>query len=54
MEQRRQQLDAAVRQLEILMGSYPAAEYELAEDLPRCPAGIPAGLPSELVHGGRT
>ena len=50
VEQRKQQLDASVRQLEILMGKYPAAEYALAEDLPRCPAGIPAGLPSELVH----
>ena len=50
LEQRRQQLDAAVRQLEILLGKYPAAEYALAEDLPNCPSGAPAGLPSELVH----
>jgi len=50
LEQRRQQLDAAVRQLEILLGKYPAAGYALAEDLPECPAGAPSGLPSELVH----
>ncbi|MBI1357993.1 MAG: efflux transporter outer membrane subunit [Acidobacteria bacterium] len=50
VQQRKQQLDASRRQLEILMGQYPAGEYELAEDLPRCPSGIPAGLPSELVH----
>lgn len=50
VEQRKQQLDAATRQLEILMGRYPAGEYALAEDLPRCPSGVPAGLPSELVH----
>ena len=50
LEQRRQQLDAAVRQLETLLGKYPAAEYALAEDLPECPSGVPAGLPSELVH----
>lgn len=50
VEQRRQQLDAAVRQLEILLGKYPAAQYALAEDLPICPSGVPAGLPSELVH----
>ena len=50
VQQRRQQLDAAVRQLETLLGKYPAAEYALAEDLPRCPDGAPAGLPSELVH----
>ncbi|MEZ5363054.1 MAG: TolC family protein [Bryobacterales bacterium] len=50
LEQRRQLLDASVRQLETLLGQYPAAEYALAEDLPECPVGVPAGLPSELVH----
>jgi NodT family efflux transporter outer membrane factor (OMF) lipoprotein len=50
LQQRRQQLDATLRQLEILMGRYPAAEYALAEDLPNTPRGLPAGLPSELVH----
>ena len=50
VEQRRQQLDAAVRQLEILMGQYPNAAYEIAEDLPAIPERIPAGLPSDLVH----
>ncbi len=50
LQQRRQQLDAAVRQLEILLGRYPAAEHALAEDLPEAPRGVPAGLPSELVH----
>ncbi|MCB9385291.1 MAG: efflux transporter outer membrane subunit [Bryobacterales bacterium] len=50
LEQRRQLLDAAVRQLETLLGQYPAAQYALAEDLPECPVGVPAGLPSELVH----
>jgi NodT family efflux transporter outer membrane factor (OMF) lipoprotein len=50
LEQRRQQLDAAVRQLETLLGKYPAAAYALAEDLPNCPSGVPAGLPSELVY----
>lgn len=50
VEQRKQQLDAAVRQLEILMGQYPKAEYEIAEDLPETPGTIPAGLPSDLVH----
>ena len=50
VEQRRQQLDAAVRQLEILMGKYPKAEYEIAEDMPETPSVIPAGLPSDLIH----
>ena len=49
VQQRRQILDATVRQLEILMGKYPAAAYELAEDLPDAPRGVPAGLPAELV-----
>jgi outer membrane protein, multidrug efflux system len=50
LEQRREQLSAAVRQLEILLGRYPSGEYALAEDLPLVPTGVPAGLPSELVH----
>lgn len=50
VEQRRQQLDAAVRQLEILMGQYPKAEYEIAEDLPEATESVPAGLPADLVH----
>jgi outer membrane protein TolC len=49
VQQRRQILDATVRQLEILMGKYPAAAFELAEDLPDAPRGVPAGLPAELV-----
>lgn len=49
VEQRKQILDGAVRQLEILMGRYPAALYELAEDLPEAPERVPAGLPAELV-----
>lgn len=47
---RKQQLDVAVRQLEILLGKYPAAAYALAEDLPPSPGVVPAGLPSELLH----
>ncbi len=50
LQQRQQQADASVRELEILVGKYPAAEYALAEDLPDPPKGVPAGLPSELVH----
>jgi outer membrane protein, multidrug efflux system len=50
LEERRRQMDAAVRALETLAGRYPAGEYELAEDLPRCPTGVPADLPAALVH----
>ena len=50
VEQRRAQLDAATRQIEILLGQYPSGEYALAEDLPPLPVHVPAGLPSELLH----
>ena len=49
LEQRRRQLDAAGRQLEILLGRYPRGEVESAPRLPEVPPEIPAGLPSELV-----
>ena len=50
LKQRLEQRDRAIRQLEILLGQYPDGDHELAEDLPRVPTGVPAGLPSELVH----
>ena len=46
---RRQQYDGAVRQLEILLGRYPAAELAIAQDLLPMPAPIPAGLPADLI-----
>ena len=48
--QREAQLDAAVRQLEILLGDYPSGEYALASGLPSLPRYVPEGLPAELVH----
>ena len=50
LEQRFEQRDRAVRQLEILLGGYPRGEYPLGEDLPYMPESIPAGIPAELVH----
>lgn len=50
LKQRLEQRDRAVRQLEILLGDYPDGDKQLAEDLPQVPTGVPAGLPSELVH----
>lgn len=47
---RKQQLDRAVRQLEILVGRYPNATYESATKLPDLSDSIPAGLPSELLQ----
>jgi NodT family efflux transporter outer membrane factor (OMF) lipoprotein len=41
--------DAALRQLEILVGRYPNAESEIADALPANPAATPAGLPMDLL-----
>ncbi len=50
LKQRQADRDRDIRQLEILLGQYPNGDHELAEDLPRVPTGVPAGLPSELVN----
>ena len=49
-EQRGQQLDAAIRQLEVLMGLYATGSIAMPADLPGAPAVIPGGLPAELVR----
>lgn len=41
--------DAARRQLELLLGRYPAGKLSGRVTLPRTPAAPPAGLPSELL-----
>ncbi len=48
--QRRLQLDGATRQLEILVGRYPAGELESAAQLPLLQGSIPAGLPADLIR----
>ena len=50
LEQRREQRDRRVRQLESLMGRYPEGDYALGADLPALPEVVPGGLPAELVH----
>ncbi len=50
LEQRLEQRDRGVRQLEALMGRYPTGEYALGADLPTLADVIPGGLPAELVH----
>ncbi len=49
-----EQLNLAFRQsvqaIEILVGRYPAAELEVAAELPDLPGPVPAGLPSELLE----
>jgi len=49
LEQRKQQTDLAVRQIEILLGQYPSAALEVAQQLPPVPPTPPLGVPSELV-----
>ena len=46
---RQRQLDVARRQLELLVGRYPAATLSTAAELPRIEAAVPSGLPAELI-----
>ena len=48
-EQRRQQLDVTVRQLEVLLGRYASGTLPTPSTLPDTPPAIPGGLPAELV-----
>ncbi len=50
IRQREQLRDRFVRQLEILACEYPAGDRAVAGGLPELKLGVPAGLPSELVH----
>lgn len=43
------QMDAAVRRLEVLMGRYPSGQLEASPTLPTLPDRPPAGLPAELI-----
>jgi len=49
LQQRQDQLARGIRQLEILLGQYPGASIQPADNLPDVPPMPPAGLPSELV-----
>ena len=49
LETRRRNRDQAVRELETLLGRYPANELEVAATLPDLERPLPAGLPSELL-----
>ncbi|MDP0495943.1 MAG: efflux transporter outer membrane subunit [Verrucomicrobiota bacterium JB024] len=50
LEYRLQARDIAVRQLEVLLGRYPANELKLAAILPVINKPVPVGLPSELLE----
>ena len=47
--QRRHRLDLLKRQLEMLLGRYPAAEIETGAELPEVGDPVPPGLPAELL-----
>jgi multidrug efflux system outer membrane protein len=49
LELRKEILSGVTRQLEILLGRYPAAKQVAASDLPALPGNIPGGLPSTLL-----
>jgi NodT family efflux transporter outer membrane factor (OMF) lipoprotein len=50
LSQRRNQLQRIKRQLEILLGRYPAATIALSESLPTVSGQIPAGVPADIVR----
>ncbi|WP_309396491.1 efflux transporter outer membrane subunit [Cerasicoccus maritimus] len=50
MDLRGRDYDAAVRELEVLLGRYPAKELEVAATLPSITRAVPVGLPSELLE----
>jgi len=47
---RRAQLDGSTRQLEILLGRYPAATFSADRALPQIAGSVPVGLPAELIQ----
>lgn len=47
--QRKGEREQAIRQLEVLIGRYPAGAIKSADTLPKVPPMPPAGLPSELL-----
>jgi outer membrane protein, multidrug efflux system len=42
--------EQALRALEALLGRYPSASVDIAAELAKAPAPVPAGLPSELLE----
>lgn len=49
LAQRQQQYGGVVRQLELLLGRYPAGAIQVPDVLPALPTGVPAGLPADLL-----
>ena len=49
LTQRRQQLDASTRQLEVLLAQYAGGDLAPPPELPELPSAVPAGVPANLV-----
>ena len=49
LHQREQRFAMSIRQLELLIGRYPAGTFAIADALPPVPHPVPAGLPADLV-----
>jgi len=49
LAQRQEQFNRVLRQLELLLGRYPAAAYQPPDALPALPRAVPAGLPAEVL-----
>ena len=49
LAQRRQQLDASTRQLQVLLAQYAGGDVTPPPDLPAMPPAVPAGVPADLV-----
>ena len=49
LAQRRQQLDASTRQIEVLLARYAGGDTAPPADLPGMPAAVPGGIPADLV-----
>lgn len=50
LQQRQDAFDGARRQLELLLGRYPAGLIEASSELPALPPPVPAGLPAEIIQ----
>ncbi len=49
VQQRREQFNRTLRQLEILSGDYPSGTLALSDSLPDLPGPVPAGIPADMV-----
>jgi outer membrane protein, multidrug efflux system len=48
--QKQQQQEMTVRQVEIILGKYPAAKMQVSQELPVVLEDIPAGIPADILN----